>query len=463
MPYSTLTFVVGQILTAAQMNALQGNTAALRQGEWSSTTPSSPSPGTEWWDTTASVWAKKLWTGSQWIPMLAFETGQRETALAPPQAEPWGSVPMIVRGSLRTDYAGPPTLPKNMLLNGGMDWWQRGNSFSVRSGRVYTADRWMVDMRATSLTVAVRQSSEVPSDGASPYSMEIQVIYPQPSMGSNDVLQLVQPVEGTTLNRTNWARAGASNWSTRLSFQLWASVAGVFTVYVANASRETVACVTYSYTTASVWDWVQVGLTAPSAGTFHGGINLGLYIGVTLAAGSNMVTSTPGAFVTGTINDKRAVPGQLQGSTTSGTIFRMTDFQWELGEMVTPVERLPASIELPLLFRYFQKTFDLAEPPRDASGLYEGALGAVTDDGGNTIVNWPLGMMRVAPTVRCYNPRTGGGAGRWMNWSRTIDAKSALVLAAGERLVTITMVSGTFSTAIFDRHLVHASAEAELF
>ena len=46
------------------------------------------------------------------------------------------------------------------VINGGMDVWQRGTSFSVSSGagNVYTADRWQAYRGATGLTVS-RQST----------------------------------------------------------------------------------------------------------------------------------------------------------------------------------------------------------------------------------------------------------------------------------------------------------------
>ena len=33
---------------------------------------------------------------------------------------------------------------RNMLINGGMQFWQRGTSFSASSA-AYNADRWLVD------------------------------------------------------------------------------------------------------------------------------------------------------------------------------------------------------------------------------------------------------------------------------------------------------------------------------
>lgn len=461
MAYQTLSFVIGQVLTAAQMNQMMENVDIIRRGDFGAATPSSPAAGTWWWDTASLPYQFKFYTGSAWIPTLFYDPAQNETGLSPPGGEGWGSVPMVNRDRNRTDYAGAPWTPKNMLLNGGLDYWQRGNSFSVRSGSTYTADRWRLDVRATSATIAVRQSSFVPGDGATDWSLELQVTYPQPNLGSRDVVQLVQPIDGNMLQRTGWNRPGIANRTTRLSFYVWSNVTGYFTLHMANASRTAVVCQPISYTTASAWRWVQFSVNPPSSAFFPQGLNAALYLGITFAAGSGMVVGTPGAWLVGSSLDLRAASGQLQGVSTSGTVFRVSDLQWELGEVATPFERLPQAVELPLLRFYYAKTFDLAQRPRDGSGQHEGALGTVTDDGARCIVNWPV-IMRATPAVILFNPRSGGAAGKWMNYSNAKDGMHAQVLAAGETMVSITTTGSVVSTAAWDRHLIHAVADAEI-
>jgi hypothetical protein len=56
----------------------------------------------------------------------------------------------------------PWTAGKNAAANGGMDWWQRGTSFSITSSSAYTADRWYVS--ATPATTISQQTSGAPSN-----------------------------------------------------------------------------------------------------------------------------------------------------------------------------------------------------------------------------------------------------------------------------------------------------------
>ena len=65
--------------------------------------------------------------------------------------------------SLYVSKAGFDAAGKNFCINGGMDIWQRGTSFSNAIGGQYTADRWQVYNAGGSYTVA-RTTSNIPSN-----------------------------------------------------------------------------------------------------------------------------------------------------------------------------------------------------------------------------------------------------------------------------------------------------------
>ena len=63
---------------------------------------------------------------------------------------------------------------KNVVINGGMDIWQRGTSFASQSTNdVYTADRWKTAFTGTSLNVTISRSTDVPNVSF-PYSLKFQ-------------------------------------------------------------------------------------------------------------------------------------------------------------------------------------------------------------------------------------------------------------------------------------------------
>lgn len=457
MAWEALTFTVGQIFTAAQANKLQENIRDVRRSAYGATAPTSAEAGVEWWDTSGTYQTKKVYTGSQWIPTLFFDTSQQEGGLAP-NGDTWGSIPMVITNGERTDFFGPAFTPKNMLLNGNFRFWQRGSSIAVASYRAFAADRWIVDNRG-SFTVAVSQSTFNPGQSASRYSLEARITNPQVTLNSGNILSLVQPVEGSVHARTLWGSAGYARLA-RVSMWFWSGVTGRFSIYIANGSRNVTQCAGFNISVASTWTQVQAGFVAVNSGSWAGDNACGAWVGIVLAAHTSFRTDTPAAWVLNS-PDVRAASGQLQGASTSGTIFRMTDVQFELGEVLSPFDDLPMAFELQLLRRYYQKTFDLSVRPADATGLNEGAIAVHADNTGHMVVSWPC-LMRSNPNVSMYNPRSGGAVGRWYNFNNNIDGKSGSILSAGDSGIIFTGVAGVLSTAAFDKMLIHAAADAEI-
>lgn len=458
MAWQGISFSVGQILTAAHMNTVQENVRDVRRSAYGTAPPSSAEVGVEWWDTSSTYPTKRIYTGSRWVPLLFYDPAQNEAGIAP-NGDTWGSFPMVITNGERCDFTGPAFTPKNMLLNGNFKYWQRTTSISVASYRAYAADRWMIDNRG-SFTVTVSQSTFNPGQSPSRYSLEVKVTNPQVTLNSGNILSIVQPVEGTMLNRALYGTAGYAR-QTRLSCWLWSAVTGRFSFYIANASRNVTQCAAINITVASTWTQLQAGLVAINSGSWLGDNGAGAWVGVVFAAHNSFRTDTPAAWILGS-PDVRCVSGQLQGASTSGTIFRVTDLQYELGELLSPFDDLPAAFELPMLRRYYQKTFDLAVKPADGTGLNEGAIAVHADNTGHMVVSWPC-LMRSNPTVGLYNPRSGGGAGRWYNFNNNIDGKSGSILSNGDSGIILTGVAGTLSTAAFDKMLIHATADAEIF
>jgi hypothetical protein len=72
--------------------------------------------------------------------------------------------------SLYVAKSGFEAAGKNLCINGAMDIWQRGTSFSNAGGGVYTADRWQIFNGAGSYSAA-RTTSNIPSNFT--YGMQV--------------------------------------------------------------------------------------------------------------------------------------------------------------------------------------------------------------------------------------------------------------------------------------------------
>ena len=88
----------------------------------------------------------------------------------------------------------PSVAGKNAIINGGMDIWQRGTSFtSVTS---YTADRWNCSTVGTTINLTVTQDTSVPNSN-SKYSIK----YQQVTTGATSVTEYCtrQPIEQSNI------------------------------------------------------------------------------------------------------------------------------------------------------------------------------------------------------------------------------------------------------------------------
>jgi hypothetical protein len=114
---------------------------------------------------------------------------------------------------------------KNALLNGSMDWWQRGTSIVATGGPLYTADRWgfyrsssgtgCTVSRQTSGLAGFQYAARIQRDSGNTATTVLNFYY---SMESQDAYKYV----GKVLTLSFYARKGAnySSTSSALSVQV---------------------------------------------------------------------------------------------------------------------------------------------------------------------------------------------------------------------------------------------------
>ena len=114
----------------------------------------------------------------------------------------------------------------NLLINGDFQVWQRGTSFNANG--VYTADRWQTACAGDS-NISVSQSTTVPPNGLSKYSLRIE----QYSVvgGFNYYTDIKQPLEdnlisiltGKTLTFSCWIKKDIADMTLQSIFGLTAN------------------------------------------------------------------------------------------------------------------------------------------------------------------------------------------------------------------------------------------------
>lgn len=257
---------------------------------------------------------------------------------------------------------------KNRIINGSMQVWQRGTTFS--NSTTYTADRWFLNRNGGGTGITASRSGT----NASNYYLKIQRNASDTGTLAFDLRQVIETLNcydlaGQTVTISITAYAGA-NWS-----------AGSF--YLG-----------YQYSTA-VDDNVNV---------------------------SGSWTAVPGTLITPTTTPTRytytfTVPSnaltlmfRIYGNTYSGTAgaddsIYITNVQLEEGSTATSFDYRPYGTELALCHRYYYQTPNAS----NGSQLWD-VVGMVTSTT-NTMVRIPIPVpMRTTPTL-ALNPvyNTGGG------------------------------------------------------
>jgi hypothetical protein len=281
---------------------------------------------------------------------------------------------------------------QNYFINGGMDFWQRGTTFTGSSGSVLNlADRWKsYDISSTS------RSTDVPTGQGFQYSISFSAAaggsYPrlQYRMHSEDAVFLA----GKTVTFSFWAKNGAG--------------------------------------TASFFSEQQIPTTANA---FDGATtNLG---GSTFAISGNFSTSWQKYTWTTTVHSTTATNGMtfhLVRDPSSASTTLITGLKMELGNQATPFTRAGLTLagELAECQRYYEKSFPVDVTP--SNGLfYAGGLATImySDLWALEGLTIPFKVAkRTTPSIVFYGA-TSGTVGGWQQYSSNAWVTWASVSAPG--------------------------------
>ena len=219
---------------------------------------------------------------------------------------------------------------KNIIINGGIDVWQRGTSFSHTSGKNFVCDRWWVNPSSVTGT-QTQQASGL--DGAN-YALRIQrtenqtgtgLQYLQTELESADSMQF----RGKKLTLSFYARKGA-NFS-QSSSQLTSNVA------------------------------TGTGTDQSLINGFTGGTNA-LSQNNTLTTSWQRFSHTTGSVLASNVN-QLAVQFTHSPAGTAGAndYYEITGVQLEVGEAATDFEYRSYGEELALCQRYYEQCPEVAE------------------------------------------------------------------------------------------------------
>ena len=345
-----------------------------------------------------------------------------------------GDLEPVTSGQLSTkDYVDFKTdTIKNKILNGCLRFWQRALSFTNPSSGSYIADRFMVNYNGSGSTFSISRQSftagELEGHGLySKFFLRYNRTVAATSQTVNQIKQKIENVRslaGRNVTLSFYAKASSNVIiSTGAAQNLGPSGVGTPT---------TISDQNHSLTTS----WVKYSWS------FQFSSLLGMTIDDAVSPGSSSYSEI-----------KFNLPNN------SAITIDLAYIQLEVGKSSSYFDLRPASIELEMLLRYFEKTYDLDVSPGTVTN-YNGCLSCMASGNGVGIAQgqyYYKVIKRSIPTVSFYNPETGAVGSMRRSNGADVAASS---LNVGVSNLTWNNSATTANTPI--RHDIHIILDSEI-
>ena len=255
-----------------------------------------------------------------------------------------------------------PMSNRNMIINGGMQVWQRSTS-AVASGTDYhTVDRFRFALNGAMAYTSERHAmtlAELNTTGHG-YAIKCLCTTADTSVASDDYAYIQQDIEAQNLQHLQYGTASAKTIT--LSFWVKSNKTGTYTISIRKHDATSYCIpIEYSISSADTWEKKTITIT-PTAGstsliTGAGGIiandnghgfrlKFGLHYGTDFHGTNNTWVASGTVF--GTSN-------QVNWVDSTSNNFYLTGIQLELGSNATPFEHRSYGDELIRCQRYYQK------------------------------------------------------------------------------------------------------------
>jgi len=275
---------------------------------------------------------------------------------------------------------------KNLLINGGMNIFQRSTSETGITGSGYqTADRWRMGGTVGG-TWTQSRSTDIPSAQGFGYSLKMDCTTADASPAANNVTTIQQRLEGQNLQHLLKGTSSAKKLT--LSFWVKSNKTGTYIIEISDEDNSRHICQSYTISSASTWEKKTITFDGDTSGTLDNDNAESLRILWWLASGSDTNSGTLATSWASTVEANRAV-GQVNLADSTSNEWYITGCQLEVGSTASGFEFEPyATIETKCK-RYYQQL------------SYIPAIG----HGGNNVRGYGMFpvKMRATPTVSSTN------------------------------------------------------------
>jgi hypothetical protein len=248
-----------------------------------------------------------------------------------------------------TQLAYNPNSFRNILINGDMSIAQRGTSVTgSTAGGYLTCDRWNFNIGAAG-TWTQTQSTDVPTGQGFPNSFKLECTTADASLGSGDIMQVQQRIEGQNLQYIKKGTANAE--SLTLSFWVKSNKTGTYIAEFRERDNNRTISKSYTIDTANTWEKKTITYEGDTTGTINNDNGNSLQVNWWLAAGSNYSSGTLATSWGTLVNANRAV-GQVNLADSTANEWFITGVQLEAGTTASDFEFLPYDVNLQRCQRY---------------------------------------------------------------------------------------------------------------
>ena len=344
-------------------------------------------------------------------------------------------------------YVDDVSGPKNAIINGDFNIWQRGTSFAAIATNAYSADRFKYQVVGAAVHTIYR-ATDLPTQAASGhksnYSFQFDPTTADAAIAAGDYVILTHRIEGYNF-------APFMGKTATLSFWVQAVKTGIYCVSFRNSVSDRSYVVEYTINAASTWEKKTITLTfSDSGGTWDYINGVGLIVGWALAAGSD----SQGIANTWNSANDMATSNQVNGVDHIDNNFWLAQVQFELGSLATDFEYRQFGDELARCQRYYEKSYDYDVAP--ATSDEDGSI-QLNDPvaAGNTSVRFAT-PKRAAATIVGYS--TTGASGKY----RDLTSAAEFDITASDVGFSGFHVDFASSGAADELKGFHYTADAEL-
>lgn len=346
----------------------------------------------------------------------------------------------------------PTVVEENLIINGGMDAWQRETIFPSISSGDFGPDRWKYGASGTTGVLTYSRSTNVPtvtqSGHASQYSLRVAVDTADAVVGAGDLALVRHYIEGYNF-------AAIHEQTVTLSFWVYATKTGISCVYFKNAAQDRTYVAEYTVDASNTWEKKTITLDLDTAGTWLLTNGVGMEVTWTLMGGTSTHT-TKDSWNAGSF---RATANQVNHLDSTSNIFQLTQIKLEQNSTATAFKRAGGSIagEFELCQRYYEKSYN--ENTYGGAINNTGSYSYVQGIGSNQSDQQTLQFRttkRASPSVTLYSPNNGA-SGVWYSASQGANV-AVTVFNNGENAFS----TNCTALNVEQRCIGHWTAESEL-